>query len=230
MLQCLRNNARPDCSYAINACARHCIEPKEPHGAAVKRIVRHLKGALDEGLIIRPDMHNLTLDCHVDADFAGLWGHESDQDPVCVKSRTGFVITLEGCPVTWVSKLQTEIALSMLEAEYIALSTAMQDLVPMRRLLMEIGEKCNLDFVKPAMVHSTIFEDNNGALGLAKSPKMTPRTKHIGVKYHWFRSLIGEEHGFVIEKVESKEQKADIFTKGLSTEAFEHVRHILMGW
>ena len=172
----------------------------------------------------------MELDCYVDADFAGLWKHESDQDPVCVKSRTGYVITLGGCPVIWVSKLQTEIALSTLEAEYIALSSSMRDLVPMRRLLFEIGEKLKLDFVKPAMIHSTIFEDNNGALGLAKAPKLTPRTKHIAVKYHWFKDQIGEEKGFIIEKVESRDQKADIFTKGLPSILFAHVRKLLMGW
>jgi hypothetical protein len=80
----------------------------------------------------------LELDCYVEADFAGLWNYESDQDPVCVRSRTGYVITLGGCPVIWVSKLQTEIALITLEAEYIALSTSMRDLLPMRQILSEI--------------------------------------------------------------------------------------------
>ena len=172
----------------------------------------------------------MELDCYVDADFARLWNFESDQDPVCVRSRTGYVITLGGCPVTWVSKLQTEIACSTLEAEYIALSQSMRDLLPMRRILKELGEKLELDFMKPAMIHSTIFEDNNGALGLATAPKLTPRTKHIAVKYHWFKSHIGEKEGIVIRKVESREQKADIFTKGLVTELFEHVREPLKSW
>ena len=154
---------------------------------AVKRIVRYLLGTKDKGLIFKPDIAQ-GLDCYVDADFAGLWRYEPDQDPACVRSRTGYAITLGGCPVTWVSKLQTEIALSTLEAEYIALSTAMRDLVPMRRLLKEVGEKCKLDFVKNAMVHSTIFEDNNGALGLATAPKLTPRTKHIGVSITGLRN------------------------------------------
>ncbi len=88
----------------------------------------------------------------------------------------------------------------------------------------------SLDFAKTALVHSTIFEDNNGALGLATAPKLTPRTKHIAVKYHWFKSHIGKEQGFVIRKVEFKNQKADIFTKGLIAETFQHVQKLLMGW
>lgn len=87
-----------------------------------------------------------------------------------------------------------------------------------------------LDFASPALVHSTIFEDNNGALGLATSPKLTPRTKHIGIKYHWFKSHIGEDQGIHIKKIESDRQKADIFTKGLPAETFRKIRLILMGW
>jgi len=66
----------------------------------------------------------------VDLDFAGLWPHEDKHDPSCVKRRTGFVICISGCPVTWTSKLQTDIATSMMEAEYNALSMSMQDLLP----------------------------------------------------------------------------------------------------
>ena len=56
-------------------------------------------------------------DLYCDADYAGLWKYEDDQDPVCVKSRTGYVVTLGGCPIHWTSKLQQELALSTLEAE-----------------------------------------------------------------------------------------------------------------
>ena len=231
MLLYLSSNSRPDIQFAVHQCARfnHC--PRKSHGEAIKRICRYLVGTQDKGLLFKPSK-KMELDLYVDADFAGLWGHEHDQDPVCVKSRTGYLITLGECPVIWVSKLQTEIALSTLESEYIALSQAMRDLVPMRRLLQEVGTKMNLDFAKPALVHSTIFEDNNGALGLATSPKLTPRTKHIGVKYHWFKSLIGESNGdeFIIKKIESENQKADILTKGLPSETFKAIRNLVSGW
>ncbi len=229
MLLYLSSNSRPDIQFAVHQCAQFTHGPRNSHAKAIKRICRYLKGTETRGLEFTPT-EAMELDCYVDADFAGLWHYEPEQDPVCVKSRTGYVITLGGCPVTWVSKLQSEIALSTLEAEYIALSQSMRDLLPMRRVLQEIGEQLSLDFAKPALVHSTIFEDNNGALGLATAPKLTPRTKHIAVKYHWFKSHIGEEQGFVIKKVESENQKADIFTKGLVAETFQHVRKLLMGW
>ena len=94
-------------------------------------------------------------------------GYEDDQDPVCVKSRTGYVLTLGNCPILWVSRLQSEIALSTLEAEYMALSMLMRELLPMRELLQEVGEQIDMDFAKPSQMHSTVFEDNNGAVGLA---------------------------------------------------------------
>jgi len=59
----------------------------------------------------RPNVSQV-LDCYVIADFAGLWKVENESDPVCVKSRTGYVLLLGGCPLTSASRLQTEIALS----------------------------------------------------------------------------------------------------------------------
>lgn len=159
-----------------------------------------------------------------------MWRHEDDQDPVCVKSRTGYVFTLAGCPISWSSKLQTEIALSTLEAEYIALASAMREFLPLRRLLKEFGKTMDLQLEEKGLLHSVVFEDNNGALALATAPKLTPRTKHIAVKYHFFKDHIGESKGIKIVKIESEFQKADIFTKGLPQEDFERIRGLLMGW
>ena len=123
-----------------------------------------------------------------------------------------------------------EISLSTLEAEYIALSLAMREFLPMRRLLHELGNKMELDLNQTGALHSTVFEDNNGALGLATAPKLTPRTKHIAVKYHFFKEHVGKEKGIDIIKIESAIQKADIFTKGLPMVDFERLRGLLMGW
>ena len=83
-------------------------------------------------------------------------------------------------------------------------------------------------------MQSTVFEDNNGALGLATSPKLTPWAKHIAVKYHFFRLHISDKEGdnkrVKIQRIDTKEQIADIFTKGLSTETFAYVRRLLLGW
>ena len=67
------------------------------------------------------------VDCYADADFAGLWGHEDPQDPICARSRTGFVVTFANCPLLWVSKIQIEIALSTLYSEYVAFSHSVRE-------------------------------------------------------------------------------------------------------
>ena len=92
----------------------------------------------------------------------------------------------------------------------------------------------NLDLEKRGLLKSTVFEDNNGCLSLAKAPKLTPRTKHIAVKYHFFKSHIDttgtSTDGIHIVKIDTKEQKADIFTKGLGADDYTSIRGLLMGW
>jgi hypothetical protein len=58
----------------------------------------YLKGALDKGIILSPS-DTLHIDCYPDADFAGLLKYEDSQDPHCVCSWTGYVITLALCPI-----------------------------------------------------------------------------------------------------------------------------------
>ena len=230
MLMYLAGNSRPDIAFAVHQCARFTHAPRKSHEQAVKRICRYLRGTRDRGLIFSPsDGNALQLDCYVDADFAGLWGTEDDQSPMSVKSRTGYVLLLNDCPILWVSKLQTEIALSTMEAEYIALSQSMRDILPMRGTLNDVGRCFGLVTNKKPITKSTVFEDNNGARTLATVPRLTPRSKHIGVKYHFFRQHVTNKTIDVV-RVDSKEQKADIFTKGLTADLFEHVREILMGW
>ena len=84
----------------------------------MKRIARYLLGTMDKGLKYSPDL-NRGLECYVDADLTGGWSSGDHSNLECVLSCTGFVIMCAGCPVTWSSKLQTEIALSTTEAEYI---------------------------------------------------------------------------------------------------------------
>jgi hypothetical protein len=199
--------------------------PKQSHGRAIKQIVRYLKGTRTRGLIMRPTAA-LTLDCYVDADFAGLWGSEDPEEHLSVRSRTGYVLTLGGCPVSWCSKLQTEVALSTMEAEYIALSHSMRDLLPMQRLLAEVNDALGLS---SASSPSTVYEDNTGALTLANLPRLTPRSKHIAVKYHFFRQHVADGSVRVV-KISTNDQLADIFTKGLTRQVFESLRFKLLGW
>jgi hypothetical protein len=129
----------------------------------------------------------------------------------------------------WKQKLQTEIALSTMEAEYIALSLSMRELIPICALVQGMATAMNYTKELNICAHSKVFEDNNGALTLAKAPSMTPRSKNIAVKYHFFREYI-VNGSIQIHRIDTKFQKADIFTKGLLKDAFENIRKLLMGW
>jgi len=137
---------------------------RRSHEIALERIGLYLKGTLDEGLILKPS-GKLDIDCYFDADFASLWPHEDKHDPTCVKSRTGFVICISDCPVIWSSKRQTDIATSTMEAEYNGLSLCMRDLLPFKRLFLAVVHGIGLEDDVMTTFRTTVWEDNNGALG-----------------------------------------------------------------
>jgi len=137
-LNFLAQMTRPDISMAVHNCARFSTKPTQLHEQAVKRLGPYLAHTKDKGLIYNPDS-SCALDMFVDADFSGTWHKEFSHLRDCVLSRTGYVIIYNGCPIQWGSKLQSEIALSTTEAEYITLSTATRELIPLCRILCEIS-------------------------------------------------------------------------------------------
>jgi hypothetical protein len=84
-----------------------------------------------------------------------------------------------GCPIIWASKLQSEIALYTTEAEYLALSTAIRNTIPLMRLVNKLTDKLQLPMDTIPTVYCKAFEDTSGAVELPNVPKMRPRTKHI---------------------------------------------------
>ena len=204
MLLYLAGHSRPDIAFAVHQCARNTFQPTRKHVNALKRIGRYLKGTRNKGIIMCP-MSKLQVVCYPDADFAGLYNHEDSQDPHCVRSRTGYVILLAGCPVLWKSKLQTKIALSTMEAEYVALSQSCKDLFPLLDQIKELGNAVGLPVSECTNLHTTIYKDNVGALTLSRlEPKcMTPRSKHYAIKYHWFREQIGPRN-IILMKVDTQ--------------------------
>jgi hypothetical protein len=253
MLMYLGTNSRPDIAFAVNQCARHTHNPRGSHAKAVKHICRYLKGTANRGLEFTLD-GEMAIDCYVDSDFAGLWQQEEEQDPVSTRSRTGYFLTFGGCPLLWGSRLQTETALSTMEAEYIALSQSMRELIPIREVVLEmqhhvfggrkilacrthskIFEESNeSDTRGDKIAHnklpiSTVYEDNNACLKFATAPKMSPRTKHIAVKYHFFREKV-EKLEIQVVRIDSEDNVADAFTKGLPEVTFQRLRKKIMGW
>jgi len=229
-LNFLEKSTRPDIAYAVRQCARFVERPTKLHGEAVKRIGRYLLANPNEGIILRPNQS--TFDCWVDASHAGEWrkgSEDSMYDATTAKSRTGYILQYAGCPIIWASKLQTEIALSSTEAEYIALSTAMREVIPLLRLMTEAKEYGVPIDVRQSHIYCKVFEDNSGALEMAKAPKFRPRTKHINIKYHHFLEHVAS--GLLrLHAVSTEQQIADVFTKPLAEGLFHNHRKTIMGW
>ena len=131
----------------------------------------------------------------------------------------------------WQSKLQTETALSTMEAEIIALAACMRELIPIidmvQSLAVAVGRQTSVVNMK-----ISVHEDNSGALVLAKTtlpPQFTSRSKYYAIKTIWFREEI-HKRGIKLLKIDTKEQLGDIFTKGLAQPAFEYLRSKILGW
>ena len=103
-----------------------------------------------------------------------------------------------------------------MDSKYIALSMSMRSLIHLRGLLFETNSRFDCGFGEMLSTISTVFEDNRTAEILATTdpPQMTPRTKHLAVKYHWFCSHLLDK--IVTISIASQDNKVDIFTKGPS--------------
>ena len=211
----------------VHQTARFCEQPMRCHEQAIIRISRYLLHSKDRGLVFKPDKTK-GLECYVDADHAGGWCQNNANDADNLYSRTGFVIKYANCPVFWSSRLQTEIALSTAEAEYIALSTSLREVIPLMTLTKEIHSQFPL-LIKPPTFHCKIWEDNQSTITMATTQKFTPRTKHIALKYHHFRKWV-DSKDIEISYVRTEDQQADILTKPVRPDLFFPLRHMLMGW
>lgn len=159
-----------------------------------------------------------------------MFGSEAPHDSTSVKSRTGFVIHVANCPIIWASRLQGLVATSTCESEYNALSDAMRDVLPLQELLRTVASAMGFDQNVITEFRTTMHEDNSAALKVANlgPGQFTPRTKFYSVKVHWFRQFLDSLTQVV--KIDTKLQRADIFTKALNTDTFETIRELLCGW
>ncbi len=176
--------------------------------------MRYLKGTKDLALTFRRGSHEKPLDLlctFSDSDWAG------DKDTR--HSTTGYVVTLNNCPILARSSKQKTTALSSCEAETIALTESVKDTLWIRNLLEELRDTK----LKP----TTVFCDNQSAVDIAQNNKGSDRCKHIAIKHSFLR----ENHGDTIEisKIPTKENISDIFTKPLPRKQFEYLRDRLFG-
>jgi hypothetical protein len=137
-LNYLAQTTRPDIMYATHQIAKYSSDPRQSHGEAILYLVRYLKKMRDLGLKFKPDPKK-GFECYCDANFSGNWNKAfAPVDPSTSKSRSGWIIFYAGRPVSWASKLQSQVALSTTEAKYIAMSQSICDVIPVMNLLQEM--------------------------------------------------------------------------------------------
>jgi hypothetical protein len=215
-LQYIATCTRPDIAHAVSALATHCNNPQIEHLKAVARVLRYLRGTTNVGLIYSGKELTVTkgrevvfddkpmLEMFSDSDWAGNSNHS--------RSTTGIVAKLAGGPVTWKSKLQTIIALSSTEAEYIAAAEAGRETLWLRNLLEALG--CKQVAPTPLLI------DNQNAILMVEGKEGNlERRKHIQLRFHWIKQqqLCGN---IIATKVPTDLNEADPFTKGLGAQVF----------
>ena len=129
------------------------------------------------------------------------------------RGQVAFGVIHLGIPIYWASQMQTICAFSTAEAEYIGLSASARCAIAISYLLEEINRKFVTIDAVPKFA-CTMFEDNTVALEIANVPKMRPRTRHINVSYHFFRSEV-EAGRIRIVSVDTASQRADVLTKSV---------------
>ena len=230
MLNYLANSTHPELAFAVHQCTCFYNAPKSSHERAVNRIFQyllHIQRTENQGIVFNPNA-SYSVDTFVDASFAGKWIASWGEEPSSVFSPTGYIVMFSKCLIIWASKLQFKITLSATESEYVAFSQVMRDVLPLVALLREL--RSVIPFGENALViHCIVHKNNKSCINLIKTPRIQPRTKHIALKYHHFRSHVRDET-VSMRYVESSEQVTDIFTKALRDVQFEILRKMFMGW
>jgi hypothetical protein len=227
---------RPDICYAVSQVAKFNDCFGREHWKAVLRIFRYLKGTPKLGLKFASTdtstdyLKNFSslkylkdLECVsfnkgtrliTDKDILETISFADSnlaKDVDTRRSITAFIFFLGCCVISWCSKQQTSVALSSMEAEYMAACAASQEAIWLRRLLRELGGL----FTKPF----TIFEDNQSCIHLSKNQGDFPRSKHIDMRYHFVREQV-EQGEIILRKIDTKQNLADVFTKPLDRAQF----------
>ena len=136
------------------------------------------------------------------------------------KSVSGYVFTLNGGAVSWKSSKQDTVADSTMEAEYIAANDAAKEAVWMRKFLLE------LEVVPTIKDPVPLYCDNNAAIALTKEPRSYHKSRHILRKYHLIREIV-DRREIKIERVDTKDNIADPFTKAIARSQFEKLVELL---
>lgn len=197
----MAQGTRPDIAFAVNDVSRfnskHCTE----HWEAVLRIIRYLVGTKNLKLRYKKESDVCDLHAYSDAD----WASDVDKRRSC----TGFAIKLCGAAMNWKSQRQAIVALSSTEAEYIALSSTVKDVLWIQQFINEL----KYDFAS----NTRVYGDNSSSISMAEVEAFRERTKHIDVRHHHIREQISEKK-IHLHHVSTNLMTADLLTKGLNGE------------
>ena len=124
------------------------------------------------------------------------------------------MIMINGAPVVFKSKTQHNVLLSTAEAEYVALSLCVQEIMWMKNLLGEMGVSVKLPI--------TVFEDNQGAIAMAKNEGYQSRAKHIDIRHHFIREQV-KARTIDLKYIPTADQLADFLTNSIATKQFQRL-------
>lgn len=195
----LAERTRPDIAFAVNDASRFNQKHCEAHWQAVLRILRYLHGTKDAKLVYKTRTDD--LHAYSDAD----WASDIDKRRSC----TGYAVIMSGAAITWRSQRQETVAQSSTEAEYLALSSTVNEIKWVTQFINEISNSIT-DAV-------TVYCDNQSAIKLGLVEAYRERTKHIDIRYHHIREKV--DNGLIgIEYISTNEMTADVLTKPLTGE------------
>lgn len=198
----ISTNSRPDISYAVSYLSRYLDKPTESLWKAGKRILRYLKATANKGLVYYVQSNQSEqLIAYSDADWAG--------DKTDRKSTSGCVIFYCGNPIHWYSKKQTSVALSTAEAEYVAGSIAVSELIYLKGIVTDLT--LSQDTIK-----TNLLIDNQSAIRMIESFENSKRSKHIDIRAHFIKDIISKKI-ISVYYIQTDENVSDIFTKALPT-------------
>ena len=200
---------RPDLAQAVSQVSKFMSKPGKQHWEAVKWIFRYLRGTTGHCIMLGSQQGDLSVMGYVDSDYAG------DMDDR--RSTTGYVFTLAGGPICWKSIVQSIVALSTTEAEYMAVAEAAKEALWLTGLVKELG-------IEQGGVQ--LHCDSQSAIYLAKNQVYHARTKHIDVRFHKIRELITSGQ-ILLQKIHTSENAADMLTKPVTSDKFKHCLDLL---
>jgi hypothetical protein len=209
-LMYLAITSRPDIAYSVGVLARFNSNPGPLHWKAVEHLLCYCKGTMDLKLVYGPGTSDQLFTTYSDADHGG----NSDNG----RSTGGYLVKIGSGAVSWSSKLQSLVALSTTEAEYISAVEAAKEIVWMRQFLDELGY--------PQHGPSVLLMDNQSAISVSKNPEHHGRMKHLDLRWYWLRDAVDD--GKVDPSfIPTTEMAADILTKPLMRAQVEKCRELM---